>query len=112
MQQEGSDAALAYLDSHHRDILSRADHAAALAEHAEQRLQQDLQPLLLQANLYETRQEWRKALELLQTVAAKTPNWWEARRRLGTMLKDLARYAEAEPQLRAAVALAVEEQDH
>jgi tetratricopeptide (TPR) repeat protein len=111
LEKEGTDAALAYLESHRADILARADRSAALAESAQDKLKQDLQPLLLKADLHETRQEWNAALDLLQTVAAKAPGWWEARLRVGNLLEDLARYAEAEPHLRAAVALAVDEKD-
>jgi tetratricopeptide (TPR) repeat protein len=111
LEREGTDAALAYLESHKTDILARADRAAAQVEADQARLRQDLQPLLLQADLHETRQEWQAALELLKTVAAKAPHWWGARLRLGNALEKQARYAEAETQLRAALALAAEEKD-
>jgi tetratricopeptide (TPR) repeat protein len=111
LEKEGTDAALAYLESHRADILARADRSAALAESAQDKLKQDLQPLLLKADLHETRQEWDAALDLLQTVAAKAPGWWEARLRVGKLLSELARYSEAKPHLEASMVLAVNEKD-
>ena len=111
LELQGSDAALGYLESHRAKILANADQAAQQAEAAEEKLHDSLRPLLLEAKLRQDRQEWDAALKLLQTVADKAPQWWEARLRLGTLLKDLASYAEAEPNLRAAVALAVDEKD-
>ncbi len=111
LELQGSDAALGYLESHRAKILANADQAAQQAEAAEEKLHDSLRPLLLEAKLRQDRQEWDAALKLLQTVADKAPQWWEARVRLGSQLEDLARYAEAEQHLRAAVALAVDEKD-
>lgn len=61
---------------------------------------------MLQAGLHETRLDWDKALKLLQALADKAPQWFEAQTRLGSLLTELARYTEAEPHLRAAVRLA------
>jgi tetratricopeptide (TPR) repeat protein len=106
LEQEGAEAAIAYLESHKTDQLARADHAAAQMEAARDTLQRELRPLILQAQLHETRLEWDQALALLHTVADKAPQWFEARGRLGRLLDTLARYAEAEPHKRAAVLLA------
>jgi len=111
LELQGSDAALGYLESHRTKILANADQAANQAEAAEEKLHDSLRPLLLEAELRQGRQEWEAALKLLQTVADKAPQWWEARNRLGMQLQDLAHYAEAEPHKRAAVALAVDEKD-
>lgn len=106
LTEEGVDAAIAYLDSHKTDQLARAERAAAQVGVAKEKLQRELQPLLLQAELHETRLEWDKAVALLAQVAETAPNWFEARLRLGSLLDTLARYAEAEPHKRAAVTLA------
>ena len=86
--------------------MARADRAAAQLEAAREMLHRELRPLLLQAGLHETRLEWDEALALLQTVAGKAPQWYEARLKLGSLLDTLARYADAEPHNRAAVHLA------
>ncbi len=101
-----AEAAIAYLESHKTDRLARADRAAAQVEAAQQTLQRELRPLMLQAGLHETRLEWEQALALMQTVSDKAPQWFAARNRLGLLLYTLARHAEAEPHQRAAVRLA------
>ena len=111
LELQGSDAALEYLESHRAKILANADQAALQAEAAEEKLHDSLRPLLLEAELRQGQREWETALKLLQTVADKAPQWWEARIRLGMQLYQLARYAEAEPHFRVAVALAVDVKD-
>jgi tetratricopeptide (TPR) repeat protein len=111
LERQGSDAALAYLHSHRATIQANADKAAQHAEAAQEKLQESLRPWLLEAELHQSRQEWDAALQRLQAVAGKAPHWWEARTRLGEQLRGLARFAEAEPHQRAAVALAVEMED-
>ena len=106
LEQEGTEAAIAYLESHETAQLVQADRAAAQMEAARETLRRELRPLILQAELYETGFEWDQALRLLHTVANKAPQWFEARNRLGVLLDTLARYAEAEPHQRAAVLLA------
>ncbi len=106
LEKEGVDAAIAYLESHKVDQLARAERAAAQVDAAQQTLKRELRPLLLQAELHATRLEWDQALTLIQTVVDKAPQWFEARNRLGILLYTLARHADAEPHLRAAVRLA------
>ena len=103
LAHEGVDAALGYLASHQQDILARVDRLAAREDTVRQKKQQALEPLLLQAELHETNLAWDRALELYETVAAKAPEWSRARRLLGAILVDLARYNEAEPHLQAAL---------
>ncbi len=106
LEQEGAEAAIAYLESHKTAQLARADRAAAQLEAAQETLQRELRPLILQAELHETRLEWDQALALLQAVSDKAPQWFEVRLKLGGLLDTLARYTEAEPHKRAAVRLA------
>ena len=111
LAHEGVDAALGYLDSHQQDILARVDRLAAREDAARQKKQQTLEPLLLQANLHETNLAWDRALALYETVAAKAPEWFRARRLLGDILVALARYSEAEPHLQAALQLAHDDRE-
>ncbi len=111
LELQGSDAALGYLESRRAKILANADQYAQQAEAAEEKLHDSLRPLLLEAEIREGRQEWEAALKLLQTVAEKAPHWWYARTELGSQLRNLARYTEAESHLRDAVSLAVDEKD-
>jgi tetratricopeptide (TPR) repeat protein len=106
LEREGVDAAIAYLESHQSDQLARVERAAAQVEAAQQGLQRELRPLILQAELHQIRLEWDQALKLLQTVTDKAPQWFEARNSLGVLLFTLARYKEAEPHMRAAARLA------
>jgi tetratricopeptide (TPR) repeat protein len=105
-EQEGVDAALAYLDSHQSNVLSNVDSAAAQAQVADERLRQALQPLLLKAELHSTQLQWDAALALLRQTVGKAPQWYVARLRLGNLLYTLARYPEAETEFKAALALA------
>ncbi|MCX7096607.1 MAG: tetratricopeptide repeat protein [Methylococcales bacterium] len=106
IETEGSDAALVYLESHQQDILAKADTAALHILAAEDKLHKTLSPLVLQADLYETSQQWEAALTLLKQVADKAPRWFQARNRLGLMLLRLARYPEAETEWTAIQVLA------
>ncbi|SMF96704.1 Tetratricopeptide repeat-containing protein [Methylomagnum ishizawai] len=111
LEKEGGESALQYLESHKAEALAGIDRAATQEESALNNLKKKLQPLLLQADLLETKQDRAGALALLRTVADKAPGWWEARLRLGDSLYFMALYAEAEPHLRAALALAMDEKD-
>ena len=111
LQQQGSDAALGYLESHKNDLLARADIAANQVQAAEEKLHQALEPLLLQAGLYETSQQWDASLLNLQLVATKAPHWLMVRVRLGMMYLTLARFSEAETELKSAVDLAQNDND-
>ncbi len=55
LAQEGPEAAIAYLESHKSQQLARAERAAAQMEAAQETLQRELQPLVLQAELHQIR---------------------------------------------------------
>ena len=103
LEKEGIEASIAYLESRKVEQLARADRAVAQFEAAQEALERELRPLMLQAELHETRLEWEEALSLMQTVVDKAPHWFGAQLRLGSLLDTLARYSEAEPHKRAAV---------
>jgi tetratricopeptide (TPR) repeat protein len=104
-EQEGVEAALAYLHSHQTNIRVDIDNAAAQAQAADEKLRQALQPWLLEAELHSTRLHWDAALTLLRQVADKAPQWHKAHLRLGELLYTMARYPEAETEFKAALAL-------
>ena len=105
-QHGGTDAALAYLLSRRPNTLEIAQHHAQRAEAERDERNRSLQPLLLEAELLETKLRWLTALPLREQVAELAPDWFEARVTLGTLHCKLARFAAAEPQLRAAAKLA------
>jgi len=111
LQTEGTDAALGYLSSHKAERQARAARDKAGAEAAEEKLRQDAQALFLEAELRQTRYEWEPALAALREAAELAPHWWETRWRLGNLLIETAQYAEAQPHLQAAVALAEKDAD-
>jgi len=111
LQREGADNALKYLEAHRADRQARNAHDKANAATAEEKLQQDAQTLFLEADLRQTRYEWDKATTALQEAAATAPHWWEARWRLGKLLRETAHYPEALPHLQAAVVLAEKDSD-
>ena len=105
LEQEGIDEALTYLENQRPATLETAKrHAERAAAEKEQR-NRALQALLLEADLLETKLNWQHALDLREQVAQLAPDWFVARNRLGNLLNQLARFREAEPHLRAAVAL-------
>ena len=113
VQQEGVNAALAYLESRRPSTLETARRHAAEAKSAQARADAEkeqrnrtLQALMLEAELLETQLQWPAALALRTQVADLAPDWFEARNALSKLLYELARYPEAEPHHRAALALA------
>ncbi|QWF72169.1 tetratricopeptide repeat protein [Methylomonas paludis] len=106
LEQGGAEAALSYLESHKIDLLAQVEQAHAQVQAAQEKLQQTLQPILLQAGLFKTRQQWDEALKLQQNVAENAPHWFKARVELGAMLLKLAHYPAAEIELNAAMSLA------
>ena len=105
LERDGAEASIAYLESHKADQLVRVDRHAARAAEAQEALQRELQPFMLQADLHESRIEWEQALNLRQTVVRFAPEWFDAQYRIGELLFILAFYAEAEPHMRAAAVL-------
>ena len=107
MEKEGIDAALSYLQSRRPSTLKTARREARQVEAAkEQQRNRALQALLLEANSLDTRLEWGTALELRRQIVQLAPDWLDARSHLGKSLWELAQFRDAEPHLRAALALA------
>ena len=113
LQKEGTDAALAYLDSSRPSTLDTARRHAdqtktvqARADAEKEQRNNALQALVLEAELLETKLQWQPALQLREQVAELAPDWFEARNYLGLLLRQLARNRDAEPHYRAALALA------
>jgi tetratricopeptide (TPR) repeat protein len=112
-QQGGIDSAITYLESRRPSTLEIARRQARRVREKEEQVEAEneqrnraLQPLIMEAGLRETKLDWSAALELRDQVAELAPGWFEARNDLGVLLHELARYREAEPHLRAALALA------
>ena len=103
---QGVEQAIAYLEAKQPAILDQVDRINDRQTEDEARKRDLLQPLLLQADLHESSLDYDKALQLYETVAKKAPQWSRARRELGRLLKDLAQFDKAEPQLQAALELA------
>jgi tetratricopeptide (TPR) repeat protein len=101
--QEGADAALGYLSSRQREILTRIDQLDARDDELQSQKRRTLEPLMLQADLYETVLAWDKALAVYEIIVTKGPEWSRAHRLLGDLLARLARYEEAEPHLQTAL---------
>jgi tetratricopeptide (TPR) repeat protein len=105
-QQGGVDAAIAYLETRRPTTFEIARRHAQRAEREREQRNRALQALVLEAQLRENKLDWSAALKLREQVAELAPDWFEARNYLGTLLHQLARYPEAEPHKRAALALA------
>ncbi len=103
---EGPEAAIAYLESHRTEILSRVDKLAKQEEAVREEKHKALEPLLLEADLNETNLRWETALELYETVAGKAPQWSRAQYEYGSLLRILAHYPESEVHLLSAFDLA------
>ncbi len=113
LQKEGTDEALAYLESSRPSTLELARRHADQAKTAQARAEVEkvqrnktLQALVLEAKLLETKLQWQAALELREQVGELAPDWFDARNSLGTLHLTLARIQAAEPHLRATVKLA------
>ncbi len=113
LQKEGTDEALTYLESRRPSTLETARRHAEQAKTAQTRADAEkelrnksLQALVLEAELLETKLQWQPALKLREQVAELASDWFEARNKLGMLLQKLARYRDAEPHKRAALALA------
>ena len=106
LQKEGTDEALAYLESSRPSTLDTARRHAARAETEKVQRNKTLQALMLEAELLETKLQWKLALELREQTAELAPNWFQAQNYLGMLLQQLARNREAEPHYRAALTLA------
>jgi phage tail protein X len=113
LQKEGTDAALEYLESRRpselEDARRHAERAKSLVEQADAEKQlrnSRLQSLMLEAELLETKLQWKPALQLREQVAELAPDWFEARITLGMLHYKLARFQAAEPLLRESLKLA------
>ncbi len=118
LQKEGTDEALVYLESRRQATLVDARRHAEQANAAQGRAESEnelrnksLQSLILEAELLESKLQWEPALKLREQIAELAPDWFEARALLGLMQLDLARFQDAEPNLRAAVKLATTAND-
>jgi tetratricopeptide (TPR) repeat protein len=78
----------------------------SIADIAKEERDKTLQSLMLNAELLEKKLEWNHALQLREQIVELAPNWFQARNNLGCLLRQLARYSEAEPHYRAALTLA------
>ncbi|MBC8114495.1 MAG: DUF4062 domain-containing protein, partial [Candidatus Saccharimonas sp.] len=91
MQKEGTDAALAYLESSRHSTLETARRHAARTDAEKEQRNKTLQALVLEAELLETKLRWQPALQLREQVTELAPDWFEARNYLGMLLQQLAR---------------------
>ncbi len=106
---EGAEATIAYVSSRQAEILAKVESLTEREIHLRKEKQAALEPLLLQADLYETNMEWDKARDLFEVSVEKAPNWSKARRALGRLLTTVARYGEARPHLEVAWQSAADE---
>jgi tetratricopeptide (TPR) repeat protein len=113
LQKEGIDEALTYLESRRESTWDDARRHADQAKTAEARAESErelrnksLQALVLEADLLESKLQWEAALKMREQVAELAPDWFEARSQLGLIQLDLARFHDAEPNLRVALKLA------
>jgi len=111
LSQKGTDDALAYLESHESESGARIEQHRVAVDAAEEKLRQDVDALFFKADLHQTRYQWDQALASLRKAAKAMSKWWKTRWRLGNLLTDSAHYAEAQPELQAAVALAEKDKD-
>ena len=112
LQKEGTDEALAYLESRRQSTLDDARRHADQAKASEDKAKAErelrnksLQPLVLEAELLESKLKWDDAMKLREQVAELAPNWFEARNSLGNLYLELAQFQKAEPHLRASLKL-------
>ena len=104
LQENGADEALTYLESKQAGIFAEA---AEIDAEAKKRVQEKLRPIMLQAELLETRMDWNGAVRLLEQVVQQAPDWFEARTQLARILfYCLARFPDVEKHLRVLVATA------
>jgi tetratricopeptide (TPR) repeat protein len=103
LDKQGVDEAIKYLEQKQPSIDKSINAAKSLRDQAEERLREAYRPKVLQANLYEANLRWEESLRIREEVARENPRWFEARTDLGNLLRELARYSEAEVHLRAAV---------
>ena len=116
LQKEGTDEALAYLESRRKSTLDDARRHAeqaktslARAESEKELRNKSLQALVLEAELLESKLQWEPAIKLRQEIADLASDWFEARNSLGLLYLELARFQEAEDNFRATLKLAATE---
>ena len=103
LNAEGADAALQYLENHEPSILADANVLIAQADAAREKLHKSLETLLLKANIHWSNLETEKALSLYLKLSEKAPRWSRVRGATGELLRNMARFTEAVPHLRAAI---------
>lgn len=113
LQKEGTEEALTYLESRREAELDSARRhanqvksAQARAESEKELRNRSLKAIVLEAELLESKLKWDEALNRREQVAELAPDWLNARNRLGVLQYQLARFQEAEPNMREAVKLA------
>jgi tetratricopeptide (TPR) repeat protein len=106
LDKQGVDEAIKYLEQKQPSIDKKIGEAKSSRDQAEQHLRDAYGPKVLQADLYKVSLKWDAALKIREEVARENPRWFEARTYLGLLLKELARFGEAEFHYRAAVDLA------
>lgn len=113
LQTDGTEEALAYLERRRESELDSARRhanqvksAQARAESEKELRNRSLKAIVLEAELLESKLKWEEALQRREQVAELAPDWMNARNRLGVLQFQLARFQEAEPNMREAVKLA------
>jgi tetratricopeptide (TPR) repeat protein len=108
LDNQGVAEAIKYLEQKRSTIDKAIGAAKSVRDQAEERLREAYRPKVLQADLYQANLRWDESLRIREEVAREIPRWFEARTDLGNLLRELARYSEAEPHLRAAAELAAD----
>lgn len=111
LERDGADAALEFLELKRPKLLDKARNLNEQQEELEKEKRQTLKPVGLESALLETNLEWEQALALREETARLAPKWWEARQDMGRLYYDLARWQDAERELRAAQSLATGPKD-
>ncbi|MFN0021783.1 MAG: tetratricopeptide repeat protein [Pirellulaceae bacterium] len=113
LQIEGTEEALTYLESRREAELDSARRHANQVKSAQARAEAErelrnrsLKAIVLEAELLESKLKWEDALNRREQVAELAPDWINARNRLGVLQYQLARFQDAEPNMREAVKLA------
>jgi tetratricopeptide (TPR) repeat protein len=113
LQTEGTEEALTYLESRREAELDSArrhanqvKNAQARAESEKELRNRSLKAIVLEAELWESKLQWDEALKRREQIAELAPDWMDARNRLGALQFQLARFQDAELNMREAVKLA------
>ncbi len=117
LAEKGVDEALAFLEAKQPAIESRVkaqkarrDQALDDVQQAQKEFHETLEPWLLEADLHKSNLAFDKARDRYEMVAGEAPQWSRARRKLGSLLNNIAEFENAETHLKVALDLA--EDDH